>query len=186
MWVTDAYYVWRVVVPLTGSLLCAKHTSTLPQVNNLGGMHTLCLVGNVLLLLLDVCSWCSFVCLCGIADIKVKEPDYEARVKGIERFLPPRFMTVNQALSQLKEVEERRGEGGKLPQNGVLGLALCCSCVDTNIAGGVCRVPDQFSSRTPCTLAWRVLGKRHSRLCPAQWKSCCRSTLARRCTLWSL
>ena len=47
-----------------------------------------------------------------LADIKVKEHDYDALTRGIERFLPPRFMTVNTALRQLREIEEKRGEGG--------------------------------------------------------------------------
>ena len=38
-----------------------------------GGMHTLCLL-----------------------DIKVKEPDFAEMAKGRTRYLPPRFMTVNQ------------------------------------------------------------------------------------------
>lgn len=82
-----------------------------------GGMHTLVLLGE--------CSNAvrrdtpprsrtrgsrRAVCVC--ADIKVKEHDYEALTRGIERFLPPRFMTVNTALKQLREIEERRGEGG--------------------------------------------------------------------------
>jgi diphthine synthase len=52
-----------------------------------GGMHTLCLL-----------------------DIKVKEPDYDAMARGKMKMLPPRFMTVNQAIAQLLEVEERRKE----------------------------------------------------------------------------
>ena len=52
-----------------------------------GGMHTLCLL-----------------------DIKVKEPDYNAMMKGKTKFLPPRFMTVNTAINQLLEIESIRGE----------------------------------------------------------------------------
>lgn len=58
--------------------------------NRKGGMHTLCLL-----------------------DIKVKEPDFEAMCQGRTVFLPPRFMTVNQAIEQLLEIEEKRGENGK-------------------------------------------------------------------------
>ncbi len=53
--------------------------------NRSGGLHTLCLL-----------------------DIKVKEPDFEAMSRGRVRFLPPRFMTVAQAASQLIEVEGRK------------------------------------------------------------------------------
>ncbi|RLN93102.1 hypothetical protein BBJ28_00026102, partial [Nothophytophthora sp. Chile5] len=54
------------------------------QYNRGGGMHTLCLL-----------------------DIKVKEPDFEAMCRGRTVFLPPRFMTVNQAIEQLIEIEEK-------------------------------------------------------------------------------
>lgn len=53
--------------------------------NMKGGMHTLCLL-----------------------DIKVKEPDYDTMMTGRLRYLPPRYMTVNQAIAQLLEVEKRR------------------------------------------------------------------------------
>lgn len=52
--------------------------------NRRGGMHTLCLL-----------------------DIKVKEPDYQAMIKGKEEYLPPRYMTVAQAAEQLIEAVER-------------------------------------------------------------------------------
>lgn len=55
------------------------------------GLHTLCLL-----------------------DIKVKEPNLELMVKGIQQFDPPRFMSVNQAAKQLleasEEVEKSPGE----------------------------------------------------------------------------
>ena len=60
--------------------------------NRKGGMHTLCLL-----------------------DIKTKEPDFEEMVKGRVKYLPPRFMTVNEGIRQLLEaVEETCGgkEGG--------------------------------------------------------------------------
>jgi diphthine methyl ester synthase len=56
--------------------------------NSEGGMHTLCLL-----------------------DIKVKEPDYTNHKGGKLKYLPPRFMTVNQAISQMLEVEEKNGGG---------------------------------------------------------------------------
>lgn len=49
----------------------------------------------------------------------MKELDYDLIEKGIETYLPPRFMTVNTALCQLREIEERRGEGGELPCDAV-------------------------------------------------------------------
>lgn len=56
--------------------------------NTEGGMHTLCLL-----------------------DIKVKEPDYANHKGGKLKYLPPRFMSINVAISQLLEVEEDRQEG---------------------------------------------------------------------------
>lgn len=43
-----------------------------------------------------------------LLDIKVKEPNLELLVKGITKFDPPRFMTVNQAAEQLLSIIERR------------------------------------------------------------------------------
>ena len=52
-----------------------------------GGMHSLCLL-----------------------DIKVKEPDFEAMMKGRTKFLPPRYMSVSCAAEQLLEAEDTHGE----------------------------------------------------------------------------
>ena len=62
-----------------------RPTSFYPKVkyNRQGGMHTLCLL-----------------------DIKVKEPDFKAMMKGRTEYLPPRFMSVNTAAEQLIEAEE--------------------------------------------------------------------------------
>lgn len=68
--------------------------------NAKGGMHTLALL-----------------------DIKVKEPNFEAMTMGKKVYEPPRFMTVNQALEQLVEVEERRGEGVCTREHMAVGLA---------------------------------------------------------------
>jgi diphthine methyl ester synthase len=69
--------------------------------NRIGGMHTLCLL-----------------------DIKVKEPDFEAMMKGRTSFLPPRFMTVNDCCRQLKETEESVGEKAYDPMSTLcVGLA---------------------------------------------------------------
>ena len=68
-----------------------RPTSFYPKIkyNRRGGMHTLCLL-----------------------DIKVKEPDFDAMMKGHKKttFLPPRFMSVRQAAEQLMEAEETLGE----------------------------------------------------------------------------
>jgi len=62
-----------------------RPTSFYPKIeyNRNGGMHTLCLL-----------------------DIKVKEPDFEAMMKGRTFFLPPRFMSIGTAAEQLIESEE--------------------------------------------------------------------------------
>lgn len=52
------------------------------------GQHTLCLL-----------------------DIKVKEQSEENLLRGRLIYEPPRYMTVKQAVEQLLEIEERRGEG---------------------------------------------------------------------------
>jgi diphthine methyl ester synthase len=59
------------------------------KINRQHGLHTLCLL-----------------------DIKVKEPDLDELCKGRTVFLPPRFMTVAQALQQLLYVEENIYRGG--------------------------------------------------------------------------
>lgn len=47
-----------------------------------------------------------------LLDIKVKEPDFDAMIKGKRNaFLPPRFMTVAQCAGQMLESEEERKEG---------------------------------------------------------------------------
>ena len=65
-----------------------KPTSFVPKIeyNLKGSMHTLCLL-----------------------DIKVKEPDFQAMIKGKTEYLPPRFMTVNTAAQQLLEAQELMG-----------------------------------------------------------------------------
>jgi diphthine synthase len=68
--------------------------------NRKGGMHTLCLL-----------------------DIKVKEPDFDAMARGKIVYLPPRFMTVNQALEQLLEVEGKRQEEAYTKDTLCVGMA---------------------------------------------------------------
>jgi diphthine methyl ester synthase len=68
--------------------------------NNLGGMHT-----------------------CALLDIKVKEPNYEAMAMGKVKWMPPRFMSINTAIEQLLEVEEREGMGLAGPTTRAVGMA---------------------------------------------------------------
>jgi diphthine methyl ester synthase len=62
-----------------------KPTSFVPKLeyNLQGNMHTLCLL-----------------------DIKVKEPDFQAMIKGKTEYLPPKFMSVSTAAQQLMEAQE--------------------------------------------------------------------------------
>ncbi|KAI8635945.1 diphthine synthase [Parasitella parasitica] len=69
------------------------------------GLHTLCLL-----------------------DIKVKEQSLENLMRGLLIYDPPRYMTVNQAVEQLLEIEETRGEGICKPDS----LAIGCTRIGTN------------------------------------------------------
>ncbi|XP_020524164.1 probable diphthine methyl ester synthase isoform X4 [Amborella trichopoda] len=55
--------------------------------NRLHGLHTLCLL-----------------------DIRVKEPSIESLCRGKKCYEPPKFMTIQNAIEQLLEVEQMRGE----------------------------------------------------------------------------
>ena len=64
---------------------------------------------------------CHTLCL---LDIKVREPDFAAlAATGRTVYLPPRFMTVAQAVEQLLEAEAARGEGVCAPTTRAVGLA---------------------------------------------------------------
>ena len=54
---------------------------------------------------------------------QVKEPDFDAMLLNRTAFLPPRFMTVNQCVAQLLEVEALRGEGWCGPESLAIGCA---------------------------------------------------------------
>lgn len=45
-----------------------------------------------------------------LLDIKVKEPDFNAMMRGRTEFLPPRYMSVSTAAEQLLEAESTHGE----------------------------------------------------------------------------
>lgn len=68
--------------------------------NAKGGMHTLALL-----------------------DIKVREPNLEALMRGRTKYDPPRFMSVGEAVAQLMEVEAGRGGGVCGPEALGIGLA---------------------------------------------------------------
>ena len=69
--------------------------------NRRGGIHTLC-----------------------VLDIKMKEPDFEVMCHDHTVFLlPPRFVTANEALEQLIEIEKKRHEGAYTKDMMCVGMA---------------------------------------------------------------
>lgn len=58
-----------------------------------------------------------------LLDIKVKEQSQENMIKNKKIFEPPRFMTINQCISQLLEVEASKGEGVCTPDSYGVGVA---------------------------------------------------------------
>ena len=72
------------------------------------GLHTMCLL-----------------------DIKVKEQTIENLMRGRKIYEPPRYMSVAQAVSQLLEVEQKRGEGGThcVSSAMLLCVRVFCLCV---------------------------------------------------------
>eukprot|EP00592_Proboscia_alata_P019201 CAMPEP_0194421234 /NCGR_PEP_ID=MMETSP0176-20130528/20444_1 /TAXON_ID=216777 /ORGANISM="Proboscia alata, Strain PI-D3" /LENGTH=305 /DNA_ID=CAMNT_0039229217 /DNA_START=93 /DNA_END=1010 /DNA_ORIENTATION=+ len=81
--------------------------------NRRGGMHTLCLL-----------------------DIKVKEPDFDAMMRGRTVFLPPRYMTVNTASEQLLEALEIAKEN----ENGGDELTLTPAYSEDTLCVGAARL----------------------------------------------
>ena len=58
-----------------------------------------------------------------LLDIKVKEQSVENMMRGRKVFEPPRFMTINQCIAQLLEVEEKLGGGACTPDSRAVGVA---------------------------------------------------------------
>ncbi|EFN52147.1 hypothetical protein CHLNCDRAFT_54649 [Chlorella variabilis] len=82
--------------------------------NRRSGLHTLCLL-----------------------DIKVKEPSLESLARGKKVYEPPRLMSINTALKQLLEVEERRREGAYEPDTVCVGVARLGSHSQRIVAGSM-------------------------------------------------
>lgn len=91
-----------------------RPTSFYPKVkyNRGGGMHTLCLL-----------------------DIKVKEPDFDAMMRGRTVFLPPRYMSVNTCIEQMLEAEDILKEGAYSKDTLCVGLARLGQSDQCIIAG---------------------------------------------------
>jgi len=83
------------------------------KANMKNGLHTLCLL-----------------------DIRVKEPDMEALCMGKKRYEPPRYMSVNTAIEELLEIEEKRGEGVYSRESMAVGLARVGSGERQQIVAG--------------------------------------------------
>eukprot|EP00927_Polykrikos_kofoidii_P063624 TRINITY_DN58473_c0_g1_i1.p1 TRINITY_DN58473_c0_g1~~TRINITY_DN58473_c0_g1_i1.p1 ORF type:complete len:288 (-),score=61.27 TRINITY_DN58473_c0_g1_i1:167-1030(-) len=73
-----------------------------------------------------------------LLDIKVKEQTVENLMRGRKIYEPPRFMTVRQALAQLREIEEDRGEGAAADDVQVVGVARL-GREDQVVISGSCR-----------------------------------------------
>ena len=56
-------------------------------------------------------------------DIKVKEQSIENMARGRKIYEPPRYMTINQAVEQLLEIEEKRNEKVYTKDTIAVGLA---------------------------------------------------------------
>jgi len=83
--------------------------------NRREGLHTLCLL-----------------------DIKVKEISELNLARGKKIYEPPRFMTINTAIDQLLEVEERRKEGVYAPNAIGIGLARVGQATQKIVSGPLC------------------------------------------------
>ena len=59
-----------------------------------------------------------------LLDIKVKEPDFQAMMKGQTKFLPPRYMSVSVAAKQLIEAEVERHNENAYDVNKTLCVGL--------------------------------------------------------------
>lgn len=82
------------------------------KANALSGLHTLALL-----------------------DIKVREPTMASLARGRPTYLPPRFMSIRQAINQLLELEQSRGEGVCVESTRAIGLARV-GCVDQLVVIG--------------------------------------------------
>ncbi|KAI8143181.1 diphthine synthase [Fennellomyces sp. T-0311] len=78
------------------------------------GLHTLCLL-----------------------DIKVKEQSIENLARGRKIYEPPRYMTINQAVEQLLEIEENREEGICTPSTLAIGCARIGTSTQQIVAGSL-------------------------------------------------
>ncbi|KAL6902130.1 hypothetical protein ACP4OV_005006 [Aristida adscensionis] len=106
------------------------------QNNRRLGLHTLCLL-----------------------DIRVKEPTLESLCRGKKVYEPPRFMTVNTAISQLLEVEEARGGSAYGRDSLCIGVARLGSDDQKIVAGPMEKLLDvDFGPPLHCLI---MVGETH-------------------------
>nr|KJB27387.1 hypothetical protein B456_004G015300 [Gossypium raimondii] len=100
------------------------------------GLHTLCLL-----------------------DIRVKEPTLESLCRGRKQYEPPRFMTINTAIDQLLEVEQKHGKSAYDEDTNCVGFARLGSEDQMIVAGTMrqlCTV--NFGEPLHCLV---IVGKTH-------------------------
>ncbi|RUS12827.1 diphthine synthase [Endogone sp. FLAS-F59071] len=93
------------------------------------GLHTLCLLG-----------WYAPAPETG--DIKVKEQSIENMARNRKIYEPPRYMTVNQAVEQLLEIEENRQEQAYTPDTLAIGCARIGTVTQCIISGTLRQLVD--------------------------------------------
>jgi len=70
-----------------------------------------------------------------LLDIKVREPTITSLAKGRPEYLPPRYMSIRQAITQLLEIDARRGEGVCPPEARAVGVARVGSAEQMVVSG---------------------------------------------------
>jgi diphthine methyl ester synthase len=93
-----------------------------------------------------------------LLDIKVKEPDLAAMMRGRVAYEPPRYMSVAQCAAQLLEVEEERGQGICGPEALAVGVARAGSESQKIVAGTLDELKD--ADLGPPLHSLVLLGKR--------------------------
>ncbi|CAK9178428.1 unnamed protein product [Ilex paraguariensis] len=106
------------------------------QKNRTLGLHTLCLL-----------------------DIHVKEPTLESLCRGKKQYEPPKYMTINTAIEQLLENEQRRGEFAYSEDTTCVGFARLGSEDQTIVAGSMRQLQMvDFGTPLHCLV---IVGKTH-------------------------
>lgn len=106
------------------------------QRNRKLGLHTLCLL-----------------------DIRVKEPSLESLCRGKKEYEPPRYMSINTAIEQLLEVEEKLGESAYDEDTDCVGFARLGSEDQIIVAGKMKQLRTvDFGKPLHCLV---IIGKRH-------------------------